>query len=294
MTNARYPHNLPTTDGQSEILDRILDWANRDDNIRAIVLNGSMTRQAGATDRFSDLDVQIIATDRAPLIADDTWLTDIAPVWVAEYLGNGDDFDSRLVFYEGARKVDFTINDRRQIDQMSAIQELDFLYRHGYAVLMDKDGLTDRLPAVTPEIPIAALPTADEFRLAVDLFWFEAAHMPTYLQRNELWVVKFRDWTMKSSLLQLLEWHAAVVQQRQVNVWYIGTKMEHWLDRETWEELHGVFGHFDPADCWRSLLNMIDLFVRITHEIARQLGYPVPASEHHIRNYILGFAPPAQ
>lgn len=291
MTNARYPHALPTNDGHSEILDRILAWANGDANIRAIILNGSLTRQTGASDRFSDLDIQIIAADRAPLIADDTWLTDIATVWVSEYPDNGDDFDSRLVFYEGGRKVDYTINDRRQIEEMSRTRTLDDLYRHGYAVLMDKDGLTGRLPAVTPDVPIAALPTADEFRLAVDLFWFEAAHMPTYLHRNELWVVKFRDWTMKTSLLQLLEWHAAVLHQRQVNVWYIGTKMQHWLDPETWDQLHGVFGHFDPADCWRSLTAMIDVFVRITHEIAKQLGFPIPVSEHHIRTYIFGFVP---
>ena len=35
-----------------------------------------------------------------------------------------------------------------------------------------------------------------------------SAHIPPYLARGELWVVKFRDGTMKRMLLRLVEWDA--------------------------------------------------------------------------------------
>lgn len=38
-------------------------------------------------------------------------------------------------------------------------------------------------------------------------------------------VVKFRDWTMKTDLLKMIEWHARATQGDQLDVWYIGTKM---------------------------------------------------------------------
>ena len=282
-------HAFPI-DRHAEIMTNILAWAKSDENIRAIIVNGSSTRPAGASDRFSDRDVQIIAVNRGPLIADDAWIKAIAPIWVALYLDNDDGFDSRLVFFEKARKVDFTIADRSQLDAMSESGKLDSLYAKGYTVLLDKDGITANLPAVTPLEPHTSRPTATEFVQTVDEFWFEAAHMPTYLFRDELWVVKFRDWTMKEMMLRMLEWHAAVNNDERVDVWYIGSKLKHWIEPEVWNDLMGIFGRFDRADSFRALVAMMDVFARLTHDVAEGCGFEVPESEHFIRNYVLGFA----
>jgi aminoglycoside 6-adenylyltransferase len=291
MSRSTYlDNNTPPVDSHAEIMASILTWAEADENIRAVIVNGSSTRPPGSSDRFSDRDVQIIAADRAPLVADDAWIRSIAPIWAFEYLDNDDDFDSRLVFFEGARKVDFTIADRSQIDEMSESGVLDSLYAKGYTVLLDKDGITANLPPVTPVQPHTDLPTVAEFEHAVGEFWFEAAHMPTYLMRDELWVVKFRDWTMKSNVLRMLEWHAAVQHDQQVDVWYIGSKMKRWIDPGTWNELMGIFGHFDRTDSYRALVTMMDVFIRLTHDVAEACGFEVPASEHHIRTYVLSFA----
>jgi aminoglycoside 6-adenylyltransferase len=283
-TNSEVP-----VDSHADIMANILAWAEGEENVRAVILNGSTTRAPGSSDRFSDRDVQIIADDRAPLVADDGWVRAIAPIWVSQYLDNDDDFDSRLVFFEGGRKVDFTIADRSQIDEMSESGQLDDLYGLGYTVLLDKDGITDRMPAVTTLVPHTALPTETAFADTVNEFWFEAAHMPTYLTRGELWVVKFRDWTMKEMMLRLLEWHAAVRHEQRVNSWYIGTKMSQWLDPEIWDDLYGVFGRFDRADSWRALKASMEVFARLTHDIAEACGFEIPASERFIRSYVLGF-----
>jgi aminoglycoside 6-adenylyltransferase len=276
-------------DSHADIMANILAWAERDENVRAVILNGSTTRAPGSSDRFSDRDVQIIAADRAPLVVDDGWIRAIAPIWVSQYLDNDDDFDSRLVFFEGGRKVDFTIADRSQIDEMSESGQLDDLYGLGYTVLLDKDGLTARMPAVTTLVPHTDLPTGQQFADTVNEFWFEAAHMPTYLSRGELWVVKFRDGTMKEMMLRLLEWHAAIRHDQRVNTWYIGTKMPQWLDPGIWDDLHGVFGRFDLADSWRALKASMEVFARLTHDIAEACGFEVPESERFIRSYVMQF-----
>ena len=94
------------------------------------------------------------------------------------------------------------------VDRLSGdVRGLDPLYERGYEVLLDKQGVTQQLPPAT-EYLILAVPSEDEFAFTVEEFWFEATHMPRYLSRGDLWVVKFRDWTMKCDLLRILEWRA--------------------------------------------------------------------------------------
>ena len=245
--NTTSPIDVPE-DRHAGIVARVLAWAERDDNIRALILTGSTTRAPGAADRFSDRDIEIIARDPAPLLDDDGWIHAIAPVWVALYLENGiDDPDTRLVFFEGGRKVDFCISGPGRLSGMVETGRLDSLYERGYRVLMDKDGLAGHLPAPSGAPPRTNLPTAREFADTVTEFWFEAAHMPGYLTRQDLWVVKFRDWTMKTMLLRMLEWHAVASSGPDTDVWYIGTKMKRWLDDATWTEVQGRLRAFRPA-----------------------------------------------
>jgi aminoglycoside 6-adenylyltransferase len=279
------------TDRYAILIARITAWADGDENIRALVVTGSAARGPAATDRFSDRDIEIIAHDRRPLLASDAWLHAFAPVWVAQALANNDAFDTRLVFFAGGRKIDFTIADRTRIEVMIRAGRLDDLYQRGYDVLLDKDGLTADLPRPTGEPPRRSLPTAAELAETVTEFWFEAAHMPAYLLRGELWVVKFRDWTMKQMLLRMVEWHALATNGPLTDVWHIGTRMERWVDAQTWGELQHVFGRFDRADSWRSLVATMRLFTRLTRETAERLdlAYPID-SERAITHYVLSFA----
>lgn len=281
---------LDHEDRHAGILTKLLTWATRNDNIRAIVQTGSSSRASGA-DRFSDRDIELICRDPAPLLDDDTWIHAIAPVWVALYLANDrGDFETRLVFFEGSRKVDFTLADRTRLDAMRETGHLDPLYERGYRVLLDKDALTDGLPPPSGRPFRKPHPTEMEFVATVTEFWFEAAHMPTYLSRDDLWVIKLRDRTMKDMLLRMLEWHALVTLGPQTDVWHIGTRMRCWVDQETWAELQGVFGHFDAADSFRALEATMRLFLRLTHVVADHARFPVPMAERHIYAYVLEFA----
>lgn len=279
-------------DTHADLIERIVAWAETDENLRAVIMTGSSSRADDTTDRFSDRDIELIARDPGKLAVDDTWIHAIAPVWVALYLDNeGLDMPpTRLVFFDGGRKVDFTLTDRSRLDTMAAAGELNDLYRRGYRVLVDKDGLTERLPAPSGTPPKPHLPTRKAFADTVTEFWFEAAHLPTYLTRGDLWVVKHRDWTMKQMLLRMLEWHALATQGEGTDIWHIGSRMRRWIDDVTWRELQQVFARFDAEDSWRALVASMRLFSRLTRETARRLDLDYPReTERHISAYVLGF-----
>jgi aminoglycoside 6-adenylyltransferase len=123
----------------------------------------------------------------------------------------------------------------------------------------------------------------------VEEFWFEAWHIPKYLQRGDLWVVKSRDWTMKELLLRMLEWHALAANGRAHDVEHIGIRMKDWTRPDIWKRLHELFGRFDGADSGRALIATVSLFRDVAVETAARLAYTYPRHvDDAISSYIAG------
>ena len=279
-----------TSTDKDALLARIVDWARTDANVLALVMTGSRARGDGRVDEFSDFDLEIIAERPEALIRDDAWLRGFGHVWVHLPTIIGPGHQTRLVFYEGGSKVDFSLCGVERVRQMADAGALNELYERGYRVLVDKQGITTDLRAPAGTFPVKALPAQAEFSAAVEEFWFEAAHIPRYLLRDELWVVKFRDWTMKTLLLRMLEWRAVACNERPVDVWHIGVHIREWVDAATWDEIRGVFSAFDAASSWDGLLATARLFRRLSMETATAAGLVYPAAvDDAIWEYVTSF-----
>lgn len=270
----------------AEMQRQVMEWAERDPNIRALIVTGSRGRGVDV-DEFSDLDIELVARDLEPLARDHFWVRRFGEVMVRLDLYTADGYPTRLVFYSGGTKIDFTLCDEGRVERMKS-EGLDALYDRGLRVLVDKDELTAGLPS--PAFRPTPLPTQEQFEACVNEFWFEAAHIPRYLARNELWVVKFRDWTMKSCLLRVLEWRALAAGRSPPP---IGSRLEGWVDEETQRRLPEIFAGFDAASSWRSYLSMMDLFREEAVRVAADLGLAYPReTDRKVTEYVASFEPP--
>jgi aminoglycoside 6-adenylyltransferase len=269
---------------ETSLLGQILAWAEARPDIRAVVMTGSTVRDDGSADGAADLDIELFTT--APeLYASTRWMGEIRPVWVQ--LGfepdNELDYRNRLTIFEGGQKVDFRVAPIVAMERMVSSGVLDEVYERGYRVLFDKDGITAGLPP--PTRPAQPLPSAEEYRAVIDEFWFEAWHIPKYTARDELWVVKFRDWTMKELLRRMLEWNA-LARDPNADVWYIGTKMKDWVTPVQWRRLQEIFGHFDAGDSLRALHATCSLFSEVARDVGDRLGYTYPSA---VERSMLGY-----
>lgn len=270
------------------ILPRIVKWAERRQDIRAVVLTGSRARDDGSVDDDSDYDIELFTSQLERYETDSTWMAEIAPVWVYLPLSlpTDDRYRMRLVVFEGGQKVDFGFAPTIVLDEMVAGKRLNELYERGHRVVLDKDRKAS-LPRPSGVARVRHLPTEAEFRALSNEFWFEAYHIPKLLQRNDLWVVKMRDWTMKRMLLQMIEWHAITTHGLTHDVWHIGTRMEQWASPEVWTRLTDAFGRFGHADSWRALFATLALFRDLSKETAAFLGFAYPdAVDAAISGYI--------
>ncbi|WP_043594010.1 aminoglycoside 6-adenylyltransferase [Chromobacterium haemolyticum] len=271
---------------QNHRLESAIAWAQQRPDVDALILTGSFARDDGSVDIHSDLDLEIIGPAPAALADNDGWLRDIGPLLTVLRLGEGQAWPTRLAIYADGVKIDFTLAGPARLQAMRE-HGLDPLYQRGYRVLLDKTGVTQGLPAPHGRPAAPALPCEERFRARVEEFWFEAFHIPKYLARGELFVVKFRDWTIKELLLEMLEWHALSRPGTAADCWHIGPRLQHWAEPEHWQALHQGFGRFDAADAERAFHATLRLYSQVAREVAARAGFDYPeAVEAGIRDLI--------
>jgi aminoglycoside 6-adenylyltransferase len=219
----------------------------------------------------------VFTSETAPYLTSTDWLKAIGRVWVVIPSQTGDGDPEQLVLFEDGYKVDFIFYPLEELQRLGQTSILPGVYRRGYYVLVDKDGVTQHLPAPSFDAPSRQQPAEAEFLLAVQRFWYGAVYVAKQIRRRELWIVKFRDWTMKEDLLRMIEWHAGASHGWNYDTWHDGRFMLEWTDAQTEEALSQVFGGFDAVDCWHALQSSLDLFRRLAKETASALNYDYPA-----------------
>ncbi len=269
------------------ILDDILEWSKQNNNILAVIITGSHSRDDNSVDEFSDYDVELIAKDPQSLKDNNDWFHQFGNVIVFEAFDEGQEYPTRLVIYEDGLKVDFTLADEKRLSNMK-INGLNNLYQRGYRVLLDKQGIADGLPKPVG-FPKKELPTEKEYLDVVNEFWFEADRIPKYLIREDLWIVKLRDWTMKEMLLKMLEWYT-LSKDPSKDVWHIGNYMKDWIEPEIKDELSQLFSRFNVTESWHDLLATVTLFRRLSKTVAEKLNFKYPEKiDDNISERILSY-----
>jgi aminoglycoside 6-adenylyltransferase len=261
-----------------QLENRIIKWAESQANIRAILVVGSRARRDFPADEWSDLDLMVFATDFGSYLAHGDWLDNIGKVWINLPFQTGGGDPERLVLFDGGRKVDFVFLAVEGLQRMVESGTLGDVYHRGYYTLVDKDGLAGQLipPSFSP--PPYEKPSEHTFALTVDFFWYGAVYVARQIRRRNLWVVKFRDWSMKEQLLRMLEWHARAGRGWDYDTWHDGHFLSQWTDPQTWNDLQGAFGRFDAVDSWQALLTTMGLFRRLATETASRLSYTYPTA----------------
>lgn len=256
-----------------KILNKIIKWAKLEDSVRGLIVEGSIAQDQG--DNLSDIDISIFAKDIGPFVKDDSWLSKIANVWVysADKYYFGDVLiPTRLVVYEDGIKVDYSLWNIDIVDDLSKAEYFDT----GYKILLDKDNLLENFEKPSLKPKLSKKPTEEEFIHTVNEFWFEAYHVAKYLKREDLWLAKSRDWSIKEMLLKMMEWHTLAKNNWKTDVKWLGKHIKNWLEPEIYNRLNNIFGHFDSEDSWKSLITTIDLFRYLSKETSKLLSFTYP------------------
>jgi aminoglycoside 6-adenylyltransferase len=247
---------------QLTVLQQVVAWARGEDNVRAVVLTGSVARGEDAFDELSDLDLELYVTDPAGLLDHDGWYEPFGEVLVVEALQNPGWHPTRLVYYaEG--KIDFMV---APIDVLVR----GVTYDRPFQLLLDKDNLHAAIRRRPPQH--FARPTPSEFFHCVHCFYAAAIMWAKYLARNDPWSAKVRDWDTKKLLLQMLEWDHKARKGWDFDTCHNGTHLREWADPQLLDSIDACWSAISRQDSARALLKSLSLFDALSARTAIALG----------------------
>ena len=264
-----------------DVIDRLVQWANSQPLVRAMLLESSRASDRTSIDILSDYDVLLVVSDTRPFLRDESWLQDFGKI-VVLFRDKGRMHGlmgyNRLVLYEDGTKIDYILWPVALLQRVLDAPRLPDLLDHGYQVLVDKDHLTHRLKPSTYTAYILNKPTEKEYSALVEEFWWETSYVAKNLWRDELVHAKYNlDFVMKFELLRrLLEWRIEIDHNWSWKPGAVGRGLKKYLDSRTWDELASTYVGADINENWIALFKTTALLRRIALEVGHALGYRYP------------------
>ena len=281
--SAKGDDGLNSEDSVQKLLHRFVAWARTQDDILAIMNQGSRARVDHQADEWSDLDLIVFTSNKEKYLNNSDWLQNVGRVTITfiEETAVGGERERRVLFEHGI-DVDFSIisiEDLEELVDRPSPEVLDMI-RRGVKVLFDKTGFSARLPEPSKIPVLKPQPSKEEFDQLVNDFLYHVVWTAKKLRRGELWTATAcSDSYMTRKLLAMIEWHTLASTGWRADVWFNGRFMEEWADPKIVRALAGTFAHYDYEDVVKALLSTSELFLKLARETGEKLGYDTSISQ---------------
>jgi aminoglycoside 6-adenylyltransferase len=273
--------------GYEVITNRLIKWAEHNENIRAVILIGSRARSYKPADEWSDLDVVIIAEDLSVYLQTTSWLREMGTPMLTFTERAFDGSVERRVLYEGFLDVDFAFSDPSGFRASLNVEEVRTIFQRGCHVLLDKDdwsSLIHRAISVSPGYEISDDTIINE----IHDYWYHCVWLTKKIQRGELWIAMHcLNCYMKAKLLYMIELYTRLSRDGEVDTWHNGRLLEQWADPSILTKLKDCFTNYDEQTLKRALQHQMDVYHDIASEVAARQGIPYPDDARKtIKNWI--------
>ncbi|MDR2230397.1 MAG: AadS family aminoglycoside 6-adenylyltransferase [Flavobacteriaceae bacterium] len=277
---------------RDEKLRKILDWANGNKDIRAVILTSSLVNPLAPVDDFSDLDVELIFEDNQTYISDHKWLNlfgqPISMIEEDESCFNGV-HAMKMVLYKDTVKVDFKLYRKSSYLQEIQHKELPEDWDIGYKILLDKDGITQNMKPPTHRVSIIKKPNEKDFEKLISDFWWDSTYVAKCLARGDIFYAKFMSENIIRTeyLVPLLEWHIASQHNWDITTNKHGRLFKKYLSQDLWSKTEKTFSGSNIEENWKALFSMTDIVEELGKNLAKELNYPYASEmENNIRTYL--------
>ena len=267
-----------------EFEQRIITWGRARADVRALLITSTRAIPGGVTDALSDYDIILVADDITPYHASREWLAAFGTVLalfrdpITEEFGSPS--SGYVIQFEEHLKVDFTLWTPAALRHIAALSKLPDELDAGYRVLLDKDGLTEKLAAPTYQAYVSQPPTEERYREVVEMFYLDCLYVAKYIWRGDLNAAHriLNEMLKQEHLRPMLEWHMAIEQTWQLKPGPFMRRIEQNLRPDLLRDLQATYGGIQPEELWHSLYRTRDLMRKVSIEVAQGLGFAYPES----------------
>ncbi|WP_300669140.1 AadS family aminoglycoside 6-adenylyltransferase [Soonwooa sp.] len=275
---------------RDEKLQNIINWAENNEDVRAVLLTSSLVNPLAPVDDLSDLDIELVFKNNEKYIKDNLWLNNFGnPIAMIEE--DETCFDGKhamkMLLYEDGVKIDFKLYSKSNFVEEVQQKELPYDWDIGYKVLVDKDLLTKDLKKPSYQASIIKKPTESQIQTLLNDFWWDTTYVSKCLKRDDLFYAKFMFGEIRTNYLTpLIEFYIASQHDWNITTNKHGRLFKQYLSKEMWQKIEATFSGSDIDENWNALFAMMDLVHEMGNFLTQKLNFSYPQKlENDIRKY---------
>jgi len=263
---------------EKEMLALIIGFAEADDRVRIVVMNGSRVNPNVVKDPFQDYDIINFVTDVEPFRDEGYVLPYFGEAIVVEQPLIGpwppDDADGSYHNYN------MQLVDGNRIDlsfyHLDTLK--DRLTDSLTEVLLDKDGIISSLPPANESSYFITEPTRQLYDGCCTGFFFAlGSHIPKTIWRKNLPLLKFHiEAWLRESVLMMLGWEIGIRTGWEKSLGSKSKYLEKHLAPDLWNEYKRTYVDSDYDKLWESLFLFYRIFTKSAEFVAEKRGYQFP------------------
>lgn len=264
---------------EQEMLALIVNTAQSDDRIRAVIMNGSRANPNARRDIFQDFDIAYLVTDVASFTDDHTWINRFGErmiLQMPEAMGDpppqNDGRFSYLMQFTDGNRIDLTLLPITRLREFKR-DSLSLL-------LLDKDNIVEPFPSPSESDYLPRPPTAKAFFDCCNEFWWVCPYVAKGLWREEIVYAKcMLDQAIREQLRKMLTWYVGVNTNFSCSPGNFGKHLNQYLEPELWSMLEKTYSDAGYENTWNALYMTCDLFRVTANKVAEHFGFDYPRSD---------------
>ena len=262
-----------------DILKTLLTYAEKDDNIRAVLMEGS--RAFGTVDRYSDYDIVYVTQSSEPYFGGAVlpFLTDsFGEIAIMQTPDNGDPHDvyTHLVQFKSGLRIDLTFNSIAFLDRTPL--------ESATAILLDKDGrFANTAPPSDADFWLKR-PTAAQYRRHCNEFYWCSPYVAKAVARGQtLHALAILGEPIRAEYLIMLSFLAGARSSwEHVNAGKHGANIRSYLppdEAHYYDTLKDSYVHANDEEIMRALDALMTEYAALAAAVADTLDYRFDAAE---------------
>ena len=272
---------------EKQVYDTILNFANMDERIRVVTLEGSRTNINIPPDDFQDYDITFFVTDMQSFINNNDWLDVFGERIILQKPEDMELFPavekgfSYLMLFTDDVKIDLTLLPLELIDEYFTWDKL-------VKLLLDKDNRINHPPVPTDIDYHLKKPTERMFDNCCNEFWNTTTYVVKGLCRREiLFAIDHLNDIVRKELIRMISWSVGIEQGFDLSLGKNYKFLRRYISEEVWKRLMSTYHMDSYSRVWESLEQCMALFREISATVARLLDYQYPPYDKKISNYVI-------
>ena len=275
---------------EKEMFDLIMDFAKSNDQIKAVLLNGSRTNINAKKDMFMDYDVVYVVKSTKPFIENKNWISYFGQILIMQEPDNSDLFNveipnedkfTYLMQFTDGNRIDLTF---ATVEIAGKICKEDSQTK----ILLDKANIFSKLPLPSDKSYFIKKPTENEFLACCNEFWWISTYVAKGLwRRNLIYSLEVYNQNLHLELMRILRWHIGLENNFEVTSGKYDKYFKDLLPSEIYDKLLKTYPFADEKSIWKSLKIGCELFEEVAKQISDRLNYKYDDRENqNVMDYI--------